>query len=36
LATACQIFQSVTKYRICEPIRQADLLSRQIVDKISK
>jgi len=36
LATACQIFQSVTKYRICEPIRQADLLSRQIVDKLSK
>ncbi|UJR17673.1 hypothetical protein I4U23_004569 [Adineta vaga] len=35
LATALNIFQSVTKYRICEPIRQADLLSRKMVTKIS-
>ncbi|CAF3096037.1 unnamed protein product [Rotaria sp. Silwood2] len=35
LATACNIFKSVTKYRICEPIRQADLLSREIVAKLS-
>lgn len=35
LKTACEIFKSVTKYRICEPIRQADLLSRELVLKIS-
>ena len=35
LETAWQIFQSVTKYRICEPIRQADLLSREMVAKLS-
>ncbi|CAF2514622.1 unnamed protein product [Rotaria sp. Silwood2] len=35
LKTACDIFKSVTKYRICEPIRQADLLSREIVAKLS-
>lgn len=35
LMTACDIFRSVSKYRICEPIRQADLLSREIVAKLS-
>ncbi|CAF1345759.1 unnamed protein product [Rotaria sordida] len=35
LTTACDIFKSVTKYRNCEPIRQADLLSREMVTKIS-
>ncbi|CAF1315000.1 unnamed protein product [Adineta ricciae] len=35
LATALQIFESVSQYRICEPIRQADLLSRQMVANIS-
>ena len=35
LATACNIFRSVSKYRICEPIRQADFLSREIVAKLS-
>ena len=33
LETARKIFQSVTKYRICEPIRQADLLRRETVAK---
>lgn len=35
LQTACNLFQSVTKYRNCEPIRQADLLSREMVANIS-
>jgi deoxyinosine 3'endonuclease (endonuclease V) len=35
LPTACNIFKSVTKYRNCEPIRQADLLSREMVAKLS-
>ena len=35
LSTACEIFKSVTKYRICEPIRQADLLSREMVTKLT-
>ncbi|CAF4090408.1 unnamed protein product [Rotaria sordida] len=35
LATALNVFQSVTQYRICEPIRQADLLSRYMVAQIS-
>ncbi|CAF1491639.1 unnamed protein product [Rotaria sp. Silwood1] len=35
LTTACNIFKSATKYRNCEPIRQADLLSREMVGKIS-
>lgn len=35
LKTAFEIFKSVTIYRNCEPIRQADLLSREIVAKIS-
>ncbi|CAF3907567.1 unnamed protein product [Rotaria magnacalcarata] len=35
LKTACDIFKSVTKYRNCEPIRQADLLSREIVAQLS-
>ncbi|CAF4784350.1 unnamed protein product [Rotaria sp. Silwood1] len=35
LTTALDIFKSVTKYRNCEPIRQADLLSREIVAKLS-
>ncbi|CAF1382356.1 unnamed protein product, partial [Rotaria sordida] len=35
LATACDLFKSVTKYRNCEPIRQADLLSREMVGKFS-
>ncbi|CAF1256513.1 unnamed protein product [Adineta steineri] len=35
LTTALHIFQLVTQYRICEPIRQADLLSRQLVANIS-
>ncbi|CAF0759982.1 unnamed protein product [Adineta steineri] len=35
LQTALNIFQSVTEYRICEPIRQADLLSRAMVARIS-
>ncbi|CAF1092901.1 unnamed protein product [Adineta ricciae] len=35
LPTACEIFKSVTKYRICEPIRQADLLSREMVTKLA-
>ena len=35
LPTALNIFRSVTKYRICEPIRQADLLSRAMVTKLS-
>ncbi|CAM4902989.1 unnamed protein product [Rotaria socialis] len=35
LKTACDIFKSVTQYRNCEPIRQADLLSREMVAKIA-
>lgn len=35
LATACDIFKAVTKYRNCEPIRQADLLSREMVAKLA-
>jgi len=35
LPTACNIFKSVTKYRNCEPIRQADLLSRKMVAKLT-
>ena len=35
LSTACQIFKHVTNYRICEPIRQADLLSREIVASLT-
>ena len=35
LKTACEIFQSVTKYRICEPIWQANLLSREMVAKMT-
>ncbi|CAF3770213.1 unnamed protein product [Adineta steineri] len=35
LSTACNIFKSVTKYRNCEPIRQADLLSREMVAKLT-
>jgi deoxyribonuclease V len=35
LSTACEIFKSVTKYRNCEPIRQADLLSREMVTKLT-
>jgi len=34
LSTALTIFQTVTKYRNCEPIRQADLLSRELVAKL--
>ncbi|CAF1527342.1 unnamed protein product [Rotaria sp. Silwood1] len=35
LKTACDIFKNVTKYRITEPIRQADLLSRELVAKLA-
>ncbi|CAF3514551.1 unnamed protein product [Rotaria sp. Silwood1] len=35
LTTALDIFKSVTKYRNCEPIRQADLLSREMVAKLA-
>ena len=35
LPTALKIFESVTKYRNCEPIRQADLLSREKVSKLT-
>ncbi len=35
LSTACDIFKSVSKYRNCEPIRQADLLSREMVAKLT-
>ncbi|CAF1488162.1 unnamed protein product [Rotaria sp. Silwood1] len=35
LITACNTFKSVTKYRNYEPIRQADLLSREIIEKMS-
>lgn len=36
LSTACDIFKTVTNYRNCEPIRQADLLSREMVAKLSE
>ncbi|UJR07771.1 hypothetical protein I4U23_012054 [Adineta vaga] len=35
LTTAREIFRSVCKYRNCEPIRQADLLSREMVAKLT-
>lgn len=35
LSIALNIYRHVTKYRICEPIRQADLLRREMVTKLT-
>lgn len=35
LPTALEVFKTTSKFRICEPIRQADLLSRELVAKLT-